>query len=205
MNLLTIHKVSVILFLLIYLIKTILLVANQTENLEKFKKLTKVLEMIVSASFLITGIWMLVEIGSIKPFQIIKICLVLASIPVAVIAYKKSNKVLAIVSLLMIIMSYGLAEMSRKQRAVGSNDMGLHSSDTLMVGQTVYTNYCVKCHGQDGNKGFMGALDLTLSSLDEAGVADLVANGKGNMTAFKDQLTAEQIHAVAVYVKTMKH
>ena len=42
------HKLVVVLFLLIYLIKTILLVANKTDALEKFKKITKIPEMIVS-------------------------------------------------------------------------------------------------------------------------------------------------------------
>ena len=204
MTLLTIHKISVIIFLLIYLVKTILLVANQNENLEKFKKLTKVLEMIVSAAFLITGVWMLVQIGSIKTLQIIKIILVLASIPVAVIAYKKSNKALAIISLLMIIMAYGLAEMSKKQKAIGADESGLKSTDTAVLGQSVYTAYCVKCHGEDGKKRFMGANDLSLTTMDKSGIANIVTNGKESMTPFKDVLNDQQIQAVAEYVQTLK-
>jgi mono/diheme cytochrome c family protein len=204
MTLLSIHKISVIIFLLIYLIKTILLVANQTENLEKFKKLTKVLEMIVSAAFLITGLWMLIEGGSIKMFQIIKIVLVLASIPIAVIAYKKSNKAMAIISLFLIIMAYGLAEMSRKQKAIGVDESSLNSNDAAEMGASVYTSYCVKCHGEDGKKGFMGALDLTLSTLDQAGINEIVTNGRNTMTPYKDVLTAQQIDAVSAYVLTLK-
>ena len=204
MTLLTIHKISVIIFLLIYLVKTILLVANQNENLEKFKKLTKVLEMIVSAAFLITGVWMLVQIGSIKTLQIIKIILVLASIPVAVIAYKKSNKALAIISLLMIIMAYGLAEMSKKQKAIGTDENGLKSTDTAVLGQSVYTAYCVKCHGEDGKKGFMGAYDLSITTMDKPNIVNIITNGKESMTPFKDVLNEQQIQAVAEYVQTLK-
>ena len=204
MTLLTIHKISVIIFLLIYLVKTILLVANQNENLEKFKKLTKVLEMIVSAAFLITGVWMFVQIGSIKSLQIIKIILVLASIPVAVIAYKKSNKALAIVSLLMIIMSYGLAEMSKKQKAMGADESGLKSNDVQVMGQSAYTAYCVKCHGEDGKKGFMGAYDLSITTMDKPNIVNIITNGKESMTPFKDVLNEQQIQAVAEYVQTLK-
>ncbi len=204
MNLLAIHKISVILFLLIYLIKTILLLANQTDNLEKFKKLTKVLEMIVSTAFLITGVWMLVEGGSIKMFQIIKLVLVLASIPIAVIAYKKSNKALAVLSLLMIVMSYGLAEMSKKQKALGADESGLNSSDKKEMGKATYLNYCEKCHGEDGKKGFMGALNLAESTLNPAEITAVISEGRNTMTAYKEVLTAEQMEAVTSYVESLK-
>ncbi len=204
MTLLSIHKISVILFLLIYLIKTILLLANQKENLEKFKKMTKVLEMIVSAAFLITGVWMLVEGGSIKLFQIIKIVLVLASIPIAVIAYKKENKVMAMLSLFLIIMAYGLAEMSKKQKALGSDNMEMNSSEPLVAGKAVYTSYCLNCHGEDGKKAFMGAFDLSVSALDKTAIVEVVSNGRNTMTPYKGTINELQIQAVADYVLTLK-
>ena len=160
--------------------------------------------MIVSASFLITGVWLLIEGGTIKMFQIIKLVLVFASIPIAVIAYKKSNKLMAVISLLMIIMGYGLAEMSKKQKAMGADENGLNSSDAAVMGQNVYTTYCVKCHGEDGKKGFMGAVDLSLSALDKVAITDVVTNGKNTMTPYKDVLTTQQIEAVSDYVLTLK-
>jgi uncharacterized membrane protein SirB2 len=108
------HITSVMVFLIIYLIKTVLLLANANETLEKFKAKTKVLEMIVSTAFLGTGIYMLFNIPEIKPMLVIKIGIVFASIPIAIIAYRKNNKGLAVLSLVMIIASYGLAEMSKK-------------------------------------------------------------------------------------------
>lgn len=204
MTLLSIHKISVIIFLLIYLVKTILLLANQTENLEKFKKMTKVLEMIVSAAFLITGVWMMIEIGSVKMFQIIKIVLVLASIPVAVIAYKKSNKAMAVISLLMIVMAYGLAEMSKKQKALGSDDNALNSNDVAVMGKSVYNSYCLNCHGEDGKKAFMGAFDLSVSTMDRAGMVSVISNGRKAMTPYSGVLSEAQIEAVTDYIQTLK-
>jgi hypothetical protein len=58
--------------------------------------------MIVSTAFLGTGIYMLFNIPEIKPLLVIKIGIVFASIPIAIIAYKKNNKALAVLSLVMI-------------------------------------------------------------------------------------------------------
>ena len=79
------HLISVILFLLIYLIKTSLLLANKEEGLTKFTKSIKVPEMIVSTLFLLTGIYMLTQIPIINTLLIVKICIVFISIPVAVV------------------------------------------------------------------------------------------------------------------------
>ena len=110
------HLLVVILFLLIYLIKTTLLLMNKQETLMKFSKMVKVPEMIVSTLFLVTGIYMLTQVPEIKSLLIIKIAAVFLSIPLAVIGFKKQNKILAVASLLLIVGAYGLAEMSKKQK-----------------------------------------------------------------------------------------
>jgi uncharacterized membrane protein SirB2 len=104
-----IHKISVILFLLIYFIKTILLISNKEDALTKLSKILKVPEMIVSFLFLGTGIYLITQLPEIKPLLIIKVGLVFLSIPVAIIGFKKRNKVLGALSLLMITASYGLS------------------------------------------------------------------------------------------------
>ena len=115
MELLLIHKICVTAFLVIYLIKTILLLSGAQSALDRFAKIFKVPEMIISTGFLVTGIWMYTQIGAIKSMQIIKLVAVVASIPLAVIAFKKKNKALAVLSFVLILMAYGLAEMSKKQ------------------------------------------------------------------------------------------
>ena len=77
-----IHGISVMLFLLTYVIKTILLFTSKG-MLEKYSKVTKVPEMIISTLFLVTGIWLFVILGGIKTMQIIKLVLVFLSIPLA--------------------------------------------------------------------------------------------------------------------------
>ena len=190
------HLVSVISFLLIYLIKTSLLVANKNENLKSFSKMFKVPEMIVSFLFLGTGVYMITQIPEIKSFMIIKLVCVFASIPIAIIGFKKSNKILAVFSLLLIIGSYGLAEMSKKQKS------GIQT--TSVSGQEIYSANCTSCHGNDGKKGLMGATDLSASALDENAAMEIIKNGKGRMGAFGKDLSDEQISAVTKYVMTLK-
>jgi uncharacterized membrane protein SirB2/cytochrome c5 len=194
------HLFSVNLFLLIYLIKTILLVANKEESLTKFTKMVKVPEMIVSTLFLISGIYMLTQIPEIKPLLIIKIIVVFASIPVAVIGFKKRNKVLAVLSLLMIVGAYGMAEMSKKQKITSSK-----TNDMLIInGIEIYKANCTTCHGEDGKLALMGAKDLLISTLDMDAKIEIIKNGKGAMTPFASQLSDEQIKAVAEYTESLK-
>jgi hypothetical protein len=68
-----IHMIAVITFLVIYLVKTPLLLMNKAAALDKVRKVTKVPEMIVSLLFLATGAWMLVKLPSVNTLMIIKL------------------------------------------------------------------------------------------------------------------------------------
>lgn len=195
------HLTSVIIFLLIYLFRTSLLVLNKTEQLETLKRKTKVLEMIVSTLFLITGVYMMTQIPEIKTMLIVKIIIVLASIPIAVIAYKKSNKALAILSLVMIILSYGLAEMSKKQHSVISNG---GKTNVSMTGEEIYNSDCSKCHGEDGSAGIAGAYDLSKSTIANDDIVSVIVNGKGAMNGFGDAYNQNQLDSIVSYVKSLR-
>lgn len=108
------HSIIITLFLLIYLVKTTLLLLNKKENLAKFSALIKIPEIIISILFLVTGIALLIISGPITFYQIIKLILVFAAIPIAVVGFKKSNKFLAVISLLLIILSFVLGAMNKK-------------------------------------------------------------------------------------------
>lgn len=201
------HLISVNLFLLIYLVKTIMLLANKNEGLAKFTKTFRVPEMIISTLFLLSGIYMLIEIPEIKSLLIIKIVAVFASIPLAVIGFKKGNKALAVLSLVLIIAAYGLAEMSKKQKSetAGTDMEATSAANSVAVnGQEIYTQNCAKCHGDDGKAGVMGATDLSISAMDANTKLITVKAGKGAMTPFEGILSDEQIGAVVGYVETLK-
>jgi len=192
------HYLVVTLFLLIYVIKTILLLSDKKEMLATFTKKVKVFEMIVSFLFLATGIYLTTQLSFSGKFDYlfyIKIVMVFASIPIAIIGFKKSNKALAVLSLLLIIGSFGLAEVYHKKKGISKDsEMTADSTD----GKELYQANCSTCHGSDGKLGFSGSKDLSLSTLDVNGIKEIVINGKGLMPPA--QVNEEQAAAIAKYV-----
>lgn len=194
------HYLVVVLFLLIYVIKTILLLSNKTELLARFTKKVKVAEMIVSFLFLATGIYLTTQLpfgGRYDYLFYIKIGLVLASIPIAVVGFKKSNKILAALSLLMITGSFGLAESYHKKKGISKESPAILASND---GEGLYKANCVTCHGSDGKLGISGAKDLSTSTMQLAEIKEIILHGKGLMPAA--QVDEEQASAIADYVDT---
>lgn len=75
----------------------------------------------------------------------------------------------------------------------------------------IYNAHCKKCHGELGKpteRGkSLGAPDFTdriwqLSRLDGQ-IIDTITNGKGKMPSWKDELTPEEIKAVARWVRVL--
>lgn len=191
------HYLVVTLFLLIYVVKTILLLSDKKELLDRFSKKFKVPEMIISALFLLTGIYLATQLPLGNKFDYlfwIKIGMVAAAIPIAVVGFKKSNKVLAALSLLLITGSYGIAEVYSKKKGIPKTD-----NAGLADGKALYENNCASCHGSNGKEGKGGSKDLTATQLDIAGINNVIVQGKGMMPK-ASQLNAEQASAVAEYV-----
>lgn len=188
------HTLFVVLFTLIYLIKTILLLSDKDDLLEKFKKKTKVLEMIVSFGFLATGIYLMTRLPEINMFLIIKIALVLASIPLAVVGYKKKNKVLATLSFFLIIVAFGIAQKAKNEKA-GDKIVAVN-------GKEIFEEKCTLCHGSNGKLGMSGAKDLSVTALDHQNIVAIITEGKNTMASYKTVLSPEQIEAVANYIES---
>ncbi len=188
------HYLMVVLFTLIYLVKTILLLSDRNELLEKFKKKTKVAEMIVSFGFLATGIFLMTQLPSINMFHIIKISLVLFSIPLAVIGFKNKNKILASLSFFLIIVSFSLAYKAKEMKT-GSKTLAL-------TGKEIFEEKCSLCHGNDGKLGLSGAKNLAITTLNHQGIIEIITNGKNAMASYKNTLSAEQIESVTSYIET---
>ena len=193
------HYLTVTLFLLIYVVKTILLLSERKELLATFTRKVKVFEMIVSALFLITGIYLATKL----PFQSkydylfwIKLAMVFTSIPVAIIAFKRGNKILAALSLLLITGSYGIAEVYGKKKGISKADFGrvIAPGD----GKGLYEANCRICHGDDGKLQVSGAKDITGTGLDRQGIKAIILNGRGLMNPVK--VSEEQAEAIASYV-----
>jgi len=197
------HKLFVTLFLVHYLVKTILLFSNQTK-LASYAKKTKVVEMIVSFLFLATGVGLIFTGESDMPSQFyIKLGMVFASIPLAIVGFKKSNKALAAIAMLLIIGSYGMAEMIKGAKASDKMEE-VREEGKALSGAELYKINCESCHGETGNAGVSGAKDLSISTLSVADKKVIVSKGKGNMTAYDGILNASEINSVVDYIETLK-
>ncbi len=204
------HIFTVVLFLILYFIKTILLIGGKKTNLEKISKKLRVPEMIISSLFLLTGVLLLIEKPIITKFLILKWITLLAAIPMAIMAFKKSNKILAVLSYFLLIMTYGFAEMNAKRpvsKQIETNvvtDPNATDYNVLQHGKAVYEANCVMCHGEDGKKGLAGAKDLSVSTLSDNEKITVIMNGKGAMSPYKKVLTEDDIKAVVQYINTLK-
>jgi mono/diheme cytochrome c family protein len=208
----TIHLISVNIFLLLYIIKTILLFSSPA-NLDKFTRATKVLEMIISFSFLVTGLWLLFILGAVKMLMIIKFIFVFASIPISVIAFKRRKKMMAVLSLLLIVGAYGMSEAAKKKPFIPSKvEVNGNADDLAKLGIKTYVANCAMCHGKDGKKMYRDATDLSTSAIDQAsaeliireGSSSTLKRGQVKMPAFAGTLTDDEIIAVSVYIQTLR-
>lgn len=189
------HYLVVVLFLLIYVAKTVLLLSNKSDLLAKFTKKVKVPEMIISFLFLATGIYLMTQLATIHYLMWIKIALILLAIPLAVIGFKKSNKILASVSLLLITASFGLAEVAAKKKMQADNS-GIAVND----GKALYFNNCSMCHGEDGKLGAMGAKDLSATAMDVTAMKEVILRGQNMMKPVP--VSEEQAASIAAYVES---
>lgn len=209
----TIHIISAALFLLDYLIKTALLLSNSSSALAGYKRVTKVPSMIISTLFLVSGIYLIAKIGmgNIGGWFHLKLALVLIGIAIGVIGFKKNNKVLAVLSTLIFLYVYGISETKDIKMGMGKPSLGVVITDTAAAdyditkhGQLIYVQNCLRCHGDNGDAGISGAPMLSASSCGDRSLRGTIRNGRNLMPGFKDQLSDQEVTAVAEYVKTLR-
>ena len=196
------HTLVVSLFLLLYLVKTFLLVAGKEETLRMVSVKTKWAERIISVLFLATGIYLYLYSGNITWMLHLKIGLVFASIPLAIIGFKRKKSFLAILSVIFLLAAYGLAEMNKKRATKLEKPALPVNASQLETGQALYSSYCQSCHGKDGDAGLSGAKNLRLSILTTDEKKKLIRNGKGAMPAYS-QLSDSELDMLVQYTETL--
>lgn len=75
---------------------------------------------------------------------------------------------------------------------------------TYENGKVVFQTNCVRCHGQDGTLGRLGAKNLQVSKLNDAQLREIISEGSWFMPKWKRVLSPEQIAAVMIYIKTLR-
>jgi len=224
-TILGLHKIIVTAFLLFFLIKTILLLANKTELLTSIRDKTKIIDMILGSLIIVSGVYLMMVTGNHSMWINIKALIALAIIPMGIIAMKKSNKLLSIAVIVLLIAAYGIGEAKpwidkNKTETVeeaSSEEEELQISDTVSQSildqntvalstnaKAIYVEKCTLCHGEDGRKGTLGAADLTISTIGTQEKIDIITNGKGAMLPYKDELSKEEIESLAMYLTMLK-
>ncbi len=75
------------------------------------------------------------------------------------------------------------------------------------VGASVYSSKCAVCHGANGQGGGRGTFpalagDSLVNNSDAGGMIALIEHGRSMMPAWKGQLSAGDIAAVATFVRS---
>lgn len=214
------HNLVVVIFLITFIIKTVLLLLNKYEQLDKIREKTKVLEMIMGTLILITGGYLLYATKNTQPYIIAKIVIVLACIPLGIVGLKKKNKALAVIALLGFLYVLGIAltksltltkqkievapSVSEESSAASEEIIQENADNGLSNAKAIFEQECSRCHGLDGKQGLAGAKDLTVSQLTDAQKKEMILKGKGVMAGYEGRLSEQEIDNLVLYVNTLK-
>ena len=212
------HTLVVTLYLILLLIKTVLLFAGKKDKLSTFRAKTKIAEMVLATLFLLTGIVLGFQSGSVGgAWFIVKIVLIVAIIVLGVLAFKKESRFLAFLALVFYLYAYGISETksldfnTNYQALYGKEDVnektwerGTADYSLEGHGKAIYEKNCIACHGSKGMREKSGAQDLRKSERSLTEIMKMVKNGKNAMPAFESALSKQEIKAVSTYVQTFQ-
>jgi len=205
------HVTITAIFILLYLAKVYLLFTNKSVALDKLRSKTKIADMVLGSLIIITGGYLTAIVPTIETYLIVKIILVILSIPIGIIAMKKANKPLAAIALLIYFYVFAVAKQDsltlQKEKFVTPVAAAADSTaevSSVEVGRMVYEVKCIVCHGPDGKLMLNGAKDLSVSKISSTEILEIVSKGKGLMPAFSEELDEKQLKAVTIYVEGLR-
>lgn len=110
LNIIHLHMIFAILFLISYAIKSLLFLSGKQDAFLAYKKKTLLFETLFSIGFLIFGFWVFIfhiKSGAYKNMHWLdpKITLALIAIPLGIVGFKKENKIMVSVSLAFFIVA----------------------------------------------------------------------------------------------------
>lgn len=225
-----IHRIVVSVFLFFFLFKTILLIANIEKLLNTLREKTKIVDIILGVIILITGTYIMIVTKNHSMWMNIKVLIALSSIPLGIISMKKANKVLSIITVMLILAAYGLGEMKLWNRTNNETEIKTteetlsesSESEVQIIDSTsnsileqnnsasaernkeIYVALCLNCHGIDGKLGKFNASDLSKTILTIEQKMEIISNGKGLMKGYKEELSQEEIKSLAIYLYSFK-
>lgn len=204
------HKLIVVLYLLQLLVRVILMLAGKQETVAKYTKMMRVPHIVLAILMLGTGVYLMVKSPEgVQPYILVKLALVVASIPLGIVGSKRNSVPLTGLAFLLLagVMALSFAKPAFLRTSGGGvidpGKAGAVDQAVLKDGQAIYEKYCVLCHGADGAAGFQGAKNLSASVLTDAEITKLIKNGKGMMPANPD-MSDSDVEKVKEYVKYLR-
>ncbi len=99
------HMAFAILYFVIFNVKGLLFLFSEREKYLSYKSKTIAVEMLLSVLFLLSGIHLLIQkgMGNMPGIFHLKLTLVILSIPLGIVGFKKENKVLVSLSMACIL------------------------------------------------------------------------------------------------------
>lgn len=203
------HNLVVSLYLLQLLVRVVMMVAASPTTVEKYVKAMRVPHIVLSILMVATGTFLMFRTpGGTQPYILVKLLLVLASIPLGVIGSKRKSVALTAFAFLLLAGTMVIAYTkpaflrSSSSTAVKGSKEGLDMTK-VKAGQPLYELRCTLCHGADGAAGFQKAADLSASKMADADILTIIKNGKGVMPPNSDLGEAE-VEQVKEYVKYLR-
>ncbi len=214
------HHLIVVAFLLLYAYKIGLLLAGRPDLLAYLRARAPWLDGVLGGAVLLSGGGLALGYAGAWPWWlVVKIGLVLALLPLALVALRRGQRGLAVATLLGFAYLYGVGYTRSLALTPGSaaetpttptnprTGRTLAAPDSTqtggLIGKLVYKQNCIRCHGRNGDMCLNGARNLQQSVMPLASRIALISQGRGLMPAFSPRLTPEQVGAVARYSQTL--
>jgi mono/diheme cytochrome c family protein len=115
-----------------------------------------------------------------------------------------ASRFAAMRTLRVVVAGLGMAAVSLVAVACGGDSAPATPSDPVLAqGQQIYNSNCARCHGRSGNGGLGKKLAGVVANVypDIADQEAVIADGRAGMPGFDEQLSAEEITAVARYTR----
>jgi mono/diheme cytochrome c family protein len=218
------HVLVVILFLVLFVSKALLLYLNKHEVLDKARQYTKALDAIFGTLILVSGFYLLYLYNGFPYWLIVKVALIFAAIPLGIVGLKRHSKLMTSAALLIFLYVYGVAETksltmsshtlkeNKTSEYLKKDDLSKNPEKDLLTSlneaqlanaKAIYLKACAPCHTTKDNKP-VDSVNLSISNLSLNERINVIEQGRGLMPGFTNQLTEQEIEALAAYTMTFK-
>lgn len=212
-NIVLIHAgigVLLVLYLLLRILISLFGLFNK-EYQQAIRSKFRISDWIFGGFLAITGLYPILVLGEIELYHIIKIVLLAAVLWLSRYAHSL-NFALASLLCFGLVLYSGYASFTdtptfpKEQGTFARDYPEISELGELKKGEFIFTTLCAQCHGNNGKKGLFGAADLTVSELNLDAKIKMIKDGSPLtvMRSFKNELSEDEINAVAKYVNQLK-